>query len=87
MSCGKPEEMTILADELRIYAEVGIPKQWMKIDDRSCVTVGHYWNNIFKMKTLFESLKFSVLEKLSNLHLDFHMVMQTMKGMCQTNGH
>ena len=33
----KPEELTVLTDEWRIYAETDIPEEWVQMEDGSAV--------------------------------------------------
>ena len=52
MPCIKPEELTVLTDEWRIYAETDIPEEWVQMEDGSAVRVDHYWSKVLKLKYL-----------------------------------
>ena len=45
--CIKPEELTVLTDEWRIYAETDIPEEWAQ-KDGSAVRVDQYWSKVLK---------------------------------------
>ena len=63
MPCIKPEELTVLTDEWRIYAETDIPEEWAQ-KDGSAVRVDQYWNKVLKLKSVSGSQKFSMLGKV-----------------------
>ena len=63
MPCIKPEELTVLTDEWRIYAETDIPEEWAQKDD-SAVRVNQYWSKVLKLKSVSGSQKFSMLGKV-----------------------
>ena len=63
MPCIKPDELTVLTDEWRIYAETDIPEEWTQ-KDGSAVRVNQYWNKVLKLKSVSGSQKFSVLRKV-----------------------
>ena len=60
LPCIKPEELTVLTDEWRIYAETDIPEEWAQ-KDGSAVRVDQYWSKVLKLKSVSGSQKFSVL--------------------------
>ena len=49
--CIKPEELTVLTDEWRIYAETDIPEEWTQ-KDGSAVRVDQYWSKVLKLKSV-----------------------------------
>ena len=59
----KSEELILLTNEWRIYAEVDIPQDWIQKEDGSVARVDHYWNKILQLKTQLGSQRFSVLAK------------------------
>ena len=61
--CIKPEELTVLTNEWRIYAETDIPEEWAQ-KDGSAVRVDPYWSKVLKLKSVSGSQKFSVLGKV-----------------------
>ena len=61
LPCVKPEELTVLTDEWRIYAETDIPEEWAQ-KDGSAVRVDQYWSKVLKLKSVSGSQKFSVLK-------------------------
>ena len=61
--CIKPEELTVLTDEWRIYAEADIPEEWAQ-KHGSAVRVDQYWSKVLKLKSVSGSQKFSVLGKV-----------------------
>ena len=63
LPCIKPEELTVLTDEWRIYAETDIPEEWAQ-KDGSAVRVDQYWSKVLKLKSVSVSQKFSVLGKV-----------------------
>ena len=63
LPCIKPEALTVLTDEWRIYAETDIPEEWTQKDD-SAVRVDQYWTKVLKLKSVSGSEKFSVLGKV-----------------------
>ena len=63
MPCIKPEELTVLTDEWRIYAETDIPEEWAQ-KDGSAVRVDQYWSKVLKLKSVSGSQKFSMLGKV-----------------------
>ena len=63
MPCIKPEELTVLTDEWRIYAETDIPEEWTQ-KDGSAVGVDQCWSKVQKLKSVSGSQKFSVLGKV-----------------------
>ena len=63
LQCIKPEALTVLTDEWRIYAETDIPEEWTQKDD-SAVRVDQYWTKVLKLKSVSGSQKFSVLGKV-----------------------
>ena len=63
LPCIKPEELTVLTDEWRIYAETDIPEEWAQ-KDGSAVRVDQYWSKVLKLKSVSGSQKFSALGKV-----------------------
>ena len=63
LPCIKPEELTVLTDEWRIYAETDISEGWTQ-KDGSAVRVDQYWSKVLKLKRVSGSQKFSVLGKM-----------------------
>ena len=63
MPCIKTEELTVLTDEWRIYAETDIPEEWAQ-KDGSAVRVDQYWSKVLKLKSVSGSQKFSMLGKV-----------------------
>ena len=63
LPCIKPEELIVLTDEWRIYAETDIPEEWAQ-KDGSAVRVDQYWSKVLKLKSVSVSQKFSVLGKV-----------------------
>ena len=63
LPCIKPEELTVLTDEWRIYAETDIPEEWAQ-KDGSAVRIDQYWSKVLKLKSVSVSQKFSVLGKV-----------------------
>ena len=61
--CIKPEELTALTDEWRIYAETDIPEEWAQKDGLA-VRVYQYWSKELKLKSVSGSQKFGVLGKV-----------------------
>ena len=59
----KPEEVILLTDEWRIYAETDIPEEWIQQEDGSVVRVDHYWHKVQQLKTPLGKQKFDVLAK------------------------
>ena len=49
LPCIKPEELAVLTDEWRIYAETDIPEEWAQ-KDGSAVRVDQYWSKVLKLK-------------------------------------
>ena len=47
----KPEELTLLTDEWRIYAETDIPQEWVQKEDGTPVRIYQYWNQVLQLKT------------------------------------
>ena len=70
LPCIKPEELTVLTDEWRIYAETDIPEEWAQ-KDGSAVRVDQYWSKVLKLKSVSVSQKFSVLGKVIKCALSF----------------
>ena len=69
----KPEEVILLTDEWRMYAETYIPEEWIQQEGGSVVRVDHYWHKVLQLKTPLGKQKFDVLAKtvkcaLSLLH-------------------
>ena len=58
------EELTLLTDEWRIYAETDIPEEWIQKADGSVVRVDHYWHKVLQLKTPLGKEKFDVLAKV-----------------------
>ena len=63
LPCVKPEEVMLLTDEWRIYAEIDIPEEWIQQEDGSVVRVDHYWHKVLQLKTPLGKRKFDVLAK------------------------
>ena len=63
LPCVKPEELTLLTDEWRVYAETDIPQKWLQKEDGTPVRTDHLWNQVLQLKTPLGSQKFSVLAK------------------------
>ena len=63
LPCIKPEELTVLTDEWRIYAKTDIPEEWAQ-KDGSAVRVDQYWSKVLKLKIVSGSQKFSMLGKV-----------------------
>ena len=63
LPCIKPEELTVLTDEWRIYAETDIPEEWAQKDGLA-VRVDQYWSKVLKLKSVSGSQKFGVLGKV-----------------------
>ena len=63
LPCVKPEEVMLLTDEWRIYAETDIPEEWIQQEDGSVVRVEHYWHKVLQLKTPLGKRKFDVLAK------------------------
>ena len=63
LPCIKPEDLTVLTDEWRIYAETDIPEEWAQ-KDGSAVRVDQYWSKVLKLKSVSGSQKFSMLGKV-----------------------
>ena len=59
----KSEELILLTDEWRIYAEIDILQDWIQKEDGSVARVDHYWNKVLQLKTQLGSQRFSVLAK------------------------
>ena len=59
----KSEELILLTDEWRKYAEIDIPQDWIQKEDGSLARVDHYWNKVLQLKTQLGSQRFSVLAK------------------------
>ena len=68
LPCIKPEELTVLTDEWRIYAETDIPEEWTQ-KDGSAIRVDQYWSKELKLKSVSGSQKFSVLGKVIKCEL------------------
>ena len=51
LPCVKPEEVILLTDEWRIYAETDLPEEWIQQEDGSIVRVDHYWHKVLQLKT------------------------------------
>ena len=66
----KPEELTLLTDEWRVYAETDIPQEWVQKEDGTPVRIDQYWNEVLQLKTPLGSQKFSVLAKTVNFALN-----------------
>ena len=62
--CVKPEELTLLTDEWRVYAETDIPQEWVQKEGGTPITIGQHWNHVLQLKTPLGSQKFSVLAKI-----------------------
>ena len=60
LPCIKPEELAVLTDEWRIYAETDIPEEWTQTDGGA----DQYWSKVLKLKSVSGSQKFSVLGKV-----------------------
>ena len=63
LPCVKPEEVILLTDGWRIYAETGIPEGCIQQEDGSVVRVDHYWHKVLQLKTPLGKKKFDVLAK------------------------
>ena len=63
LPCIKPEELAVLTDEWRIYAETDIPEEWAQKDGLA-VRVDQYWSKVLKLKSVSGSQKFSALGKV-----------------------
>ena len=50
----KPEELTLLTDEWRVYAETDIPQEWVQKGDGTPVRIDQYWNQVLQLKTIRE---------------------------------
>ena len=61
--CVKPEEVILLTDEWRIYAETDIPEEWIQQEDGSVVRVEHYWHKVLQLKIPLGKRKFDVVAK------------------------
>ena len=61
LPCVKPEEVILLTDEWRMYAETDIPEEWIQQEDGSVVRVDHYWHKVLQLKTPLGKRKFDVL--------------------------
>ena len=59
----KSEEVILLTDEWRMYAETDIPKEWIQQEGGSVVRVDHYWHKVIQLKTPLGKQKFDVLAK------------------------
>ena len=64
LPCVKPEELTVLTDEQRVYAKTDIPEEWVNKEDCSSVRVDHYWDKVLKLKSVVGSQRFCVLTKV-----------------------
>ena len=51
LPCSKAEELTVLTDKWRIYAETDIPEEWAQ-KDGSAVRVDQYWSKVLKLKSV-----------------------------------
>ena len=51
LPCVKPEELTFLTDEWRVYAETDIPQEWVQKEDGTPVRIDQYWNQVLQLKT------------------------------------
>ena len=63
LPCVKPEEVILLTDEWRMYAETDIPEEWIQQEGGSVVGVDHYWHKVLQLKTPLGKQKFDVLAK------------------------
>ena len=63
LPCVKPEEVILLTDEWRMYAETDIPEEWIQQEGGSVVRVDHYWHKVLQLKTPLGKQKFDVLTK------------------------
>ena len=63
LPCIKPEELTVLTDEWRIYDETDIPEEWVQ-KDGSAVGVDQYWSKVLKLKSVSGSQKFNMFGKV-----------------------
>ena len=63
LPCVKPEEVILLTDEWRMYAETDIPEEWIQQEGGSVVRVDHYWHKVLQLKTPLGKQKFDVLAK------------------------
>ena len=66
----KPEELTLLTDEWRVYAETDIPQECVQKEDGTPVRIDQCWNQVLKLKTLLGKQKFRVLAKTVKCALD-----------------
>ena len=82
LPCVKPEEVILLTDEWRMYAETDIPEEWIQQEGGSVVRVDHYWHKVVQLKTHLGKQKFDVLAKTVKCALVDHMGMQTIKEVC-----
>ena len=82
MPCIKLEELTVLTDEWRIYAETHIPEEWAQ-KDGSAVRVDQYWNKVLKLKSVSGSQKFSMLGKVIKCALSLSHGNADNKEACQ----
>ena len=56
LPCIKPEELTVLTDKWRIYAETDIPEEWAQKDGLA-VRVDQYWSKVLKLKSFIRKSK------------------------------
>ena len=64
LPCWKPEEVILLTDKWRIYAETDIPEEWIQQEDGLVVSVDHYWHKVLQLKTPLGKRKLMFLQKL-----------------------
>ena len=57
LPCVKPEEVILLTDEWRIYAETDILEEWFQQEDGSVVRVDHYWHKVLTVKNTTREAK------------------------------
>ena len=82
LPCIKPEELTVLTDEWRIYAETDILEEWAQ-KDGSAVRVDQYWSKVLKLKSVSGSQKFSMLGKVIKCALSLTHGNADNKEACQ----
>ena len=51
LPCVKPEELTLLTDEWRVYAKTDIPQEWVQKEDGTLVRIDQYCNQVLQLKT------------------------------------
>ena len=56
LPCIKPEELAVLTDEWRIFAETDIPEEWAQ-KDGSTVRVDQYWSKVLTLKSVISKSK------------------------------